>query len=472
MLDAISSAEEIKQTLFDMDPDSSPGPDGFTGSFYKSCWQIIQDDVVNAVQFCWRRRFIPKGLNSNFLVLLPKIEGARSPNQFRPIGLSNVSFKIFIKIINSRMSTLMHKLISPQQAAYIKGRSIQDQIALASEMVNEMKKKIRGGNIGLKLDISQAYDSVSWNFLFQVLKRYGFSETWCKWLCTLFESAKISIMISGGPNGFFTVRRGLRQGDSLSPTLFVLMEDVLSRNISKMEVEESGNFHSMVNGRVTAKEDGCLERNFLWSGDGETRKYTILSWKKVCSRYNEGVLGIQRLEVLNRALLMKILWRIINSGEEWALFLKAKFQDKHGQWKNNCDSPLIEDIGYTDYVKAHINMNIGDIILNGEWSIPDEIKQMLSSYTLPEQGVGQLSPWNFSIPSATAITPVAESPISLHINIYFHLSSTTPTKYLSQSCPPQSMAATATSLTVHLHSSQAISPPANASATTPCDLCP
>ncbi|XP_026383602.1 uncharacterized protein LOC113279107 [Papaver somniferum] len=184
MLDVIPSTEEIKKTLFEMDPDSSPGPNGYSGSFYKACWHIIQDDVVNAVQFCWRRRFIPKGLNSNFIVLLSKVEGARSPNQFRPIGLSNVSFKIFTKIISSRISTLMHKLISPRQAAYIKGKNIQDQIALASEMVNEMKKKMRGG-----------------------------------------------------PNGFFSVGRGLRQGDPLSPTLFVLIEDVLSRNISKM-VEE------------------------------------------------------------------------------------------------------------------------------------------------------------------------------------------------------------------------------------------
>ncbi|XP_026416846.1 uncharacterized protein LOC113312297 [Papaver somniferum] len=203
------------------------------------------------------------------------------------------------------MSSLMHKLISPQQAAYIKGRNIQDQIALASEMVNEMKKKRRGGNTGFKLDISQAYDSVSWNFLCQVLLKYGFSESWYKWLCTLFESAKLSIIINGGPNGFFSVGRGLRQGDPLSPTLF-LMEDVLSRNISKME-------------------------NIRWSlGDG----------KKVS------------------------LW--------------------FDSWIN--DTPLIEDIGYTDYVKEHINIKVADIILYGKWNMSGEIIQILSSYTLPEIG--------------------------------------------------------------------------------------
>ncbi|XP_026459399.1 uncharacterized protein LOC113360063 [Papaver somniferum] len=160
MLDVIPSEKEIKATLFNMDPNSSPGPDGFSGCFYKSCWHIIHKDIVQVIQLCWKRRFIPKGLNSNFLVLLPKSEGAKNPNHFRPIGLSNVSFKIFTKIIRTRMSSLMSKLVSSQQVAYIKGRCIQEQIVLASELVNEMKKKRRGENIGLKLDISQAYDSV------------------------------------------------------------------------------------------------------------------------------------------------------------------------------------------------------------------------------------------------------------------------------------------------------------------------
>ncbi|XP_026410465.1 uncharacterized protein LOC113305662 [Papaver somniferum] len=154
MLDAIPYEEEIKKTVFSMDPYSSPGPDGFSGCFYKTFWSIVQKDVIQAVQLCWRRRFIPKGLNSNFLVLIPKIEGAKIPSNFRPIGLSNVIFKIFTKILAIRISTLLHKLISPQQAAYVKGRSNQEQMLLASEMVNEMKKK-RSGNVGLKLDISQ-----------------------------------------------------------------------------------------------------------------------------------------------------------------------------------------------------------------------------------------------------------------------------------------------------------------------------
>ncbi|XP_026410170.1 uncharacterized protein LOC113305327 [Papaver somniferum] len=126
MLDATPTTEEIKAIVFSIDANSSLGP------------------------------------------------GAKTAAHFRPIGLSNVSFKIITKLITLRMSTLMNNLVSPQQTAYIKGRNIQEQVLLASEMVNEMKKK-RRGNVELKLDISQGYDAVSWEFFMQVLLKYWFS---------------------------------------------------------------------------------------------------------------------------------------------------------------------------------------------------------------------------------------------------------------------------------------------------------
>ncbi|XP_026437379.1 uncharacterized protein LOC113335562 [Papaver somniferum] len=210
MLDAIPEVEEIKKAVFDMYSNSALGPDSFSGMFYKACWNIIQADFVKVVQYCWRRRYIPKGLNSNFLVLLPKVQGAKKSNQFTPIGLSNFSFKVFTEILYTGMRSLVCKLVSPQQVAYIQGKSIHEQIMVASGLVNEMKKKRRGRNVGLKLDISQAYDSVSWNFLFKVLQQYGFSSTWCEWLRILFSSANISVMVNGGPNGFFSMQRGIK----------------------------------------------------------------------------------------------------------------------------------------------------------------------------------------------------------------------------------------------------------------------
>ncbi|XP_026429281.1 uncharacterized protein LOC113325274 [Papaver somniferum] len=209
-LDVTPTAIEVKEAVYRMNANSAPGPDGFPGSFYKFSWDII---------------------------------GARKAEQFRPIGLDNF-IKIFTRIITTRISTMIERLVSVQQVAFIKVRNIHDKIVLASEMINELNIKRRGGNIGLKLDITQAYDSLSWDFLFEVLRRFVFFEVGISWLRKFFESAMIFVLVNGGPCGFFGVGRGLRQCDPLSPILFILAEEVISRNLSKMVKE----------GRVQAME--------------------------------------------------------------------------------------------------------------------------------------------------------------------------------------------------------------------------
>ncbi|XP_026399511.1 uncharacterized protein LOC113295389 [Papaver somniferum] len=137
---AIPSDEEIKVAVFDLNPENAPGPGGFAGWFYRS-WEIIGAELTRAIQFCWSKGFISNGLNENFLKLLPKVNNAKKAKQFRPIGLMNFSFKIFTKIWATRLEKIINKVVSPQQGAFIKGRTIQEQIALASEMINEIEIK-------------------------------------------------------------------------------------------------------------------------------------------------------------------------------------------------------------------------------------------------------------------------------------------------------------------------------------------
>ncbi|XP_026411100.1 uncharacterized protein LOC113306371 [Papaver somniferum] len=282
-LDAIPSSAEIKKVVFGVDANSAPGPDGFPGSFYRFAWNIVGQDLINALQYCWRCRFIPRGMNSKILFLLPKVQGAKKAEQFRPIGLANFSFKIITRTIILRISSLIEKIVSCQEGAFIKGSNIHEKIVLASEMVNELDIKRRGGNVCLKLEITQAYDSLSWDFLVETIKHFGFYEVGIKWIRILFESAKISVLVNGGPCGFFNVGRRLRQGDPLSSVLFVIAEEVLSRSISKFVHE--GKIVPMVN------RNSCQPSHLLFADD----IFVFCNGKKITGEFNEASNEISKM---------------------------------------------------------------------------------------------------------------------------------------------------------------------------------
>ena len=109
-----------------------------------------------------------------------------------------------------RLSGVLPRIISPQQSGFVKGRSIADNYLLAQELISEMGKKCRGGNLALKLDIAKANDWVSWGFLIAVLRRFGFGERFINMVWRLISNVWCSVLINGVPYGFFKSSRGLR----------------------------------------------------------------------------------------------------------------------------------------------------------------------------------------------------------------------------------------------------------------------
>jgi hypothetical protein len=237
----LPSHSEIKAAVFSLNKDSAPGPDGFGAFFFQHYWDIIKLDVTNAVLEFFTSSWILPGFNSNIIALLPKSPDASFIDHYRPIAMANFKFKIISKVIADRLASIMPNLVSAEQKGFIQGKDIKDCLYTVSEAANLLHNKSFGGNLALKIDIRKAFDTLDWSFLLKVLRSFGFNDKFCNWIHVILQSAFLSISLNGKAHGYFNCNRGVRQGDALSPLLFCLAEEVLSRSISKLVSQGSLN---------------------------------------------------------------------------------------------------------------------------------------------------------------------------------------------------------------------------------------
>ncbi len=192
--------------------------------------------VVNAIQEFFGARSILKEINSTFLVLIPKVPGANSLDKFRPISLCNSFYKIISKVITSRLLKLLPLIISQQQIGSVLGKQILDSIMMVHEVIHFVEAGKREGML-LKLDLSKAYDRVDWSFLDMVLKAFGFDDKTCKLISQLVTTSSLVVLVNRSPSDFFKPSHGLRQGDPLSPILFIILAECIGRLIEKNKKE-------------------------------------------------------------------------------------------------------------------------------------------------------------------------------------------------------------------------------------------
>ncbi|KAK9993595.1 hypothetical protein SO802_023298 [Lithocarpus litseifolius] len=218
-----------------MAPLKAPGPDGMPPLFYQNFWSLVGSDVTTSILHYLNTGSLPTPLNHTFITLIPKTKNPERVTEFRPICLCNELYKIFSKVLANRLKRVLPHLISEHQSAFLKGRLITDNILVAFETLHYMKNHTSGKNgfMALKLDMSKEYDRVEWSFLREVMKRMGFNEKWVELVMECVSTVTYSLLINGEPVGNIKPSRGIRQGDPLSPYLFLLCSEGLHRMIKK-----------------------------------------------------------------------------------------------------------------------------------------------------------------------------------------------------------------------------------------------
>jgi hypothetical protein len=227
LLIANFTADEVHEAISQMEHNKVAGPDGFPAEFDQHFWEVLKDDLM-ALFTCFQKGDLPLfKLNFGIITLLPKKEDASQIQQYRPICLLNVSFKIFTKVATNRVSEVAHKVIKPTELAFMPGRHILEGVVVLHETIHGLHRN-KLDVVLFKIDFEKSYDKVKWSFLQQVLRMKGFDPIWCERIRNYVQGGSFGIMVNDGIDHNFQTRKGLRQGDPLSPILFNIVADMLA----------------------------------------------------------------------------------------------------------------------------------------------------------------------------------------------------------------------------------------------------
>uniref|UniRef100_A0A803QBR4 Reverse transcriptase domain-containing protein n=1 Tax=Cannabis sativa TaxID=3483 RepID=A0A803QBR4_CANSA len=343
LLHAIPNLEEITATISKMGKDKAPGPDGFPASFYSHHWNTVCEDVFEMVTHFFTHSELSRFINDTSLVLIPKNEAPLSTKDYRPIALCNVSYKIISKIIASRLRGVLPRIISPNQAAFVRGRSIAENSMIARQIVHSMKKrKGKRGFMMIKLDLEKAYDKMDWDFILLILSNMGFTNPFLGWIRACISVHEIKLILNGSTAGlplFNTSRRTSNYNNLVDRVLLRIKgwkakllssagRDCLIKSVGSTLSNYVAS--SDVIPTTTANKIDKALRDFWWGDTDENRVLHCVAWETLCKPKTHGGLGFRTTEATNQAFLMKWAWKVLSDDSSlWKHVMDAKYLKNH-----------------------------------------------------------------------------------------------------------------------------------------------
>ncbi|KAL5565874.1 hypothetical protein UlMin_029038 [Ulmus minor] len=281
--------------------------------FYQKFWPIVGEEITAAC-LGFVNGGLPLGsINETIITLLPKIKNPTRITEFRPISLCNVLYKIISKMLANRMREVMNSVISQEQSAFIPGRLISDNAIIGFECLHAIKRqKTKKIFLALKLDMAKAYDRVEWGFIYKIMNKLGFSEVWTNKIMACISSVSYSFQFNGQRVGHLIPSRGLRQGDPLSPYLFLLCGEGLSSLLHSYE--QAGYLQGLRCGRrgpTISHLVRCHEKYLglpCYTGKNKQGIFSSIKdrvWNKLCG-WKSKLLSAGGKEILAKSIIQAI----------------------------------------------------------------------------------------------------------------------------------------------------------------------